>query len=221
MKDLQTWLNDPRRRTKVMNLGESYTSLRCTYPPLLSNTSILDAPFNYLCDELTILAVAFSIPISLILLITSLLTYLFRFQLSYVAHMIQVRKRAKETYNVQQKKFEYDAFVSYSSADRSWVFEKLMKTLESEDYKYTLCLHERDFSLGKYIMDNVADCIEKSRRQFIFENNPEFLVLIELQRLRQKDLPSTLRLLMCTRTYLECPEEGSEMSGFWKRLKKI
>ncbi|KAF4527684.1 hypothetical protein B566_EDAN012650, partial [Ephemera danica] len=133
--------------------------------------------------------------------------------------------------NLQTNQFKFDAFVSYSSADRSWVFEKLMKTLESEDYKYTLCLHERDFHLGNYIMDNVSKCIEKSRhwcqwelklvQQIIFEKNPEFLILIELQRVRQKDLPSSLRLLMCTRTYLECPEEGTDMSSFWRRLKKI
>ncbi|KAF4524637.1 hypothetical protein B566_EDAN014269 [Ephemera danica] len=96
-----------------------------------------------------------------------------------------------------------------------------MKTLESEDYKYTLCLHERDFRPGKYIMDNWCQWELKLVQQFIFENNPEFLILIELQRLRQKDLPSTLRLLMCTRTYLECPEEGSDMSSFWRRLAKI
>ncbi|KAF4521203.1 hypothetical protein B566_EDAN011488, partial [Ephemera danica] len=221
LKDLQTWLKDPRRKTIVMNLAEPYTTLKCSNPPLLSNTSILDAPYNNLCDESTILIIAFSIPIMMLLLITALLTYVFRFQLSYVAHMIQVRKRANKISNVQHKKFEYDAFVSYSSTDRSWVFEKLMKTLESDDYKYTLCLHERDFRPGKYIMDNWCQWELKLVQQFIFENNPEFLILVELQRLRQKDIPSTLRLLMCTRTYLECPEDESDMSGFWKRLTKI
>ncbi|KAF4523528.1 hypothetical protein B566_EDAN013071 [Ephemera danica] len=41
------------------------------------------------------------------------------------------------------------------------------------------------------------------------------------EKLRQKDLPSSLRLLMCTRTYLECPGEGSDMASFWRRLTKI
>jgi hypothetical protein len=53
----------------------------------------------------------------------------------------------------------------------------------------------------------------------MFEGNPDFLILVELQRLSRDDLPSTLRLLMSTRTYLECPREGGDMTSFWSRLK--
>ncbi|KAF4529223.1 hypothetical protein B566_EDAN017592 [Ephemera danica] len=141
------------------------------------------------------------------------------------------------------KKFLYDAFVSYSSCDRTWVQDVLMQTLENDENKYALCLHERDFRLGRYIMDNVAECMDSSRnvilvlspnfvsskwcqwelklvQQLMFENNPDFLILVELEKLRQKDLPSTLRLLMSTRTYLECPPAGADMSNFWIRLKQ-
>ncbi|KAF4523525.1 hypothetical protein B566_EDAN013067, partial [Ephemera danica] len=217
LKDLQLWLKDPRRKTVVTNLGEPYTTLKCTYPSQLSNTLILEAQYNNLCDGTTNLIISISIPLPLLLLITSLLVYVFRFQLLYVIHMIRIRKRADKNCNVQQKNFEYDVFVSYSSADRSWVFENLMKTLESEEYKYTLCLHERDFHLGKYIMDNVVDSIEKSRHVIVVLS-PNF---VSSQKMRPKDLPSTFRLLMSTRTYLECPGEGSDMSSFWRRLTKI
>jgi hypothetical protein len=57
-------------------------------------------------------------------------------------------------------------------------------------------------------------------QQLMFEENPDFLILVELEKLQQKDLPSTLRLLMSTRTYLECPRAGLDMSNFWIRLKE-
>ncbi|KAF4513906.1 UNVERIFIED_CONTAM: hypothetical protein B566_EDAN018009 [Ephemera danica] len=87
--------------------------------------------------------------------------------------MIQVRKRAKKREDKKQN-FEYDAFVSYSNSDRTWVHDVLMKTLENEENKYALCLHERDFRLGAYIMDNVADSIERSRH-VILVLSPNFV----------------------------------------------
>ncbi|KAF4528033.1 hypothetical protein B566_EDAN016423, partial [Ephemera danica] len=139
-----------------------------------------------------------------------------------------MRKRAKKVKDTRPNLI-YDAFVSYSSSDRTWVQDVLMKTLENDENKYALCLHERDFRLGAYIMDNVAESIDRSRKwcqwelklvqQLMFENKPDFLILVELERLHQNDLPSTLRLLMSTRTYLECPHVGSDMTRFWTRLK--
>jgi hypothetical protein len=57
--------------------------------------------------------------------------------------------------------------------------------------------------------------------QLMFENNADFLVLVELTRLPRDELPSTLRLLMSTRTYLEWPVQGGEvdMNRFWSRLR--
>jgi hypothetical protein len=42
------------------------------------------------------------------------------------------------------------------------------------------------------------------------------IILIELERVPSKDLPSTLRLLMATQTYLEC--NVNVMNRFWERL---
>ena len=55
-----------------------------------------------------------------------------------------------------------------------------------------------------------------------------FLLIIELKRLDQESLPSSLRTLMTTRTYLEWPG-GHDLDGsahckcvnnFWRRLKE-
>ena len=59
---------------------------------------------------------------------------------------------------------EFDAFVSFCAADRTWVLDTLLPTLEDTAEGYKLCLHERDFQVGTYIMDNIGENIEKSRR---------------------------------------------------------
>ncbi|XP_034532506.1 toll-like receptor 2 type-2 [Notolabrus celidotus] len=78
----------------------------------------------------------------------------------------------------------YDAFVSYSERDASWVENFLIPELEEpsesrEDSMnarsprpLTLCLHKRDFLPGHWIMDNIMSAIESSRRTiFILSEN--------------------------------------------------
>jgi hypothetical protein len=50
----------------------------------------------------------------------------------------------------------------------------------------------------------------------MFENTPDFLILVELELVPRNKLPSTLRLLMNTRTHLECTD--TEDRRFWHRL---
>uniref|UniRef100_A0A668A5F3 Toll-like receptor 2 n=1 Tax=Myripristis murdjan TaxID=586833 RepID=A0A668A5F3_9TELE len=83
----------------------------------------------------------------------------------------------------------YDAFVSYSERDASWVEEYLVPELENpRDEKdetaataaandkplqaFSLCLHKRDFLPGQWIVDNIMSAMERSRRTvFILSEN--------------------------------------------------
>ncbi|KAF4525886.1 hypothetical protein B566_EDAN015171 [Ephemera danica] len=118
----------------------------------------------------------------------------------------------------KSRDWKYDAFVSYNHTDRQWVHDQLLSNLESDEEKYALSLHERDFQLGRYIMQNWCQWELKLVQQLMFENTADFLILVELERLDRKTLPSTLRLLMSTKTYLEWPTEGN-LVHFWRRLK--
>ena len=55
----------------------------------------------------------------------------------------------------------YDAFVSYSNADKEWVTSQLMPTLE-DGHGMRLCIHERDFAVGSTIIENIAFSLDKS-----------------------------------------------------------
>ncbi|XP_071382268.1 toll-like receptor 2 [Centroberyx affinis] len=78
----------------------------------------------------------------------------------------------------------YDAFVSYSERDASWVEEFLVPELEDQRENngdaantqdprpLSLCLHKRDFLPGQWIVDNIMSAMERSRRTvFILSEN--------------------------------------------------
>jgi hypothetical protein len=53
----------------------------------------------------------------------------------------------------------------------------------------------------------------------LFEDDRDFLVLVELKRLNRKALPPHLSYLLDTRTYLEWPERPGPHPVAWRRLK--
>ncbi|XP_071249058.1 toll-like receptor 13 [Salvelinus alpinus] len=61
-------------------------------------------------------------------------------------------------------RYHYDVFVSYSGKDERWVVEELLPNLEQRGPPFLrLCLHSRDFQLGKDIVENITDSLYRSR----------------------------------------------------------
>lgn len=58
--------------------------------------------------------------------------------------------------------FIYDVFVSYSDKDRPWVLDELIPNIEKRN-EINICLHERDFQVGMSILENIIQCMDKSR----------------------------------------------------------
>lgn len=111
----------------------------------------------------------------------------------------------------------------------------------------TLCLHKRDFLPGQWIVDNIMNAIERSRRTvFILSENfvqsdwcryeldfshfwlfdgqatGEAAILILLEPLSKDDVPKRfykLRKLMSSTTYLEWPQEEEKREEFWRCLR--
>lgn len=94
------------------------------------------------------------------------------------------RRRRLRDREGSEELLSYDAFVSYSERDASWVENFLVPELEEprendEDSvnhrtprPLTLCLHKRDFLPGQWIVDNIMSAMERSRRTvFILSEN--------------------------------------------------
>ncbi|NWY25351.1 TLR21 protein, partial [Pheucticus melanocephalus] len=139
----------------------------------------------------------------------------------------------------------YDAFVSYSENDSEWVENTMVRELEQACPPFRLCLHKRDFVPGKWIVDNIIDSIEKSRKTLfvlsehfvqsewckyeldfshfrLFDENNDAAILILLEPIQSKAIPKRfckLRKIMNTKTYLEWPAGEQQQQVFWENLK--
>ena len=136
---------------------------------------------------------------------------------------------------------KYDAFVSYCSADRFWVHDCLMKTLESDLYGFKLCIHYRDFPLGEDISTVIVNSIRQSRQLIIVLSQCsvtrpwcklEFqvalsevmrrgikLVVIKLGSIAVDDtMDSSLAWVLDNHTYLEWKDNSEAQKVFWFKL---
>lgn len=143
-------------------------------------------------------------------------------------------------------RFQYDAFISYSSRDEAWVMEQMVPNLERPAIgvpNLRLCLHHRDFRPGTAVLENIEAAIYSSRHticvvtrhflqsewcsvefqlaslRLLFDGS-DVLILVFLEELPQHCLsPYTrLRKIVRKKTYLLWPEEPREQDAFWVRL---
>ncbi|XP_049863560.1 toll-like receptor 2 type-2 [Schistocerca gregaria] len=174
----------------------------------------------------------------------TLLCYHRRYEITYVCHLMKMRRERVAAERRHPSSYKYDAFVCYSSADRAWVVGQLLPKLEHagdspDDPALRLCLHERDFPLGSFIADNIVSSMKDSRSTVIVlsqafvdsqwcrwelevaSNKVHHLVLLELERMNRSRLPRNLRYLMDTRTYLEWPAQRRAQEAKWRQLRAV
>ncbi|CAM4700109.1 unnamed protein product [Leuciscus chuanchicus] len=154
------------------------------------------------------------------------------------------RRRVEEIEEIEE--MQYDAFVSFCSRDEAWALGELVPRLEEQgNPRLRLCLHNRDFEVGKNIMDNIIESIYSSRctvclisRHYLrsdwcslemrvatnrlLEEQKYRLILIFLEHISPFELSAFHRLarLMRSRTYLDWPVDEADRVHFWDRLRR-
>lgn len=150
----------------------------------------------------------------------------------------------------EEEKCKYDAFVSYNSSDERWVLEQLLPNLEGNGSSFKLCLHHRDFELGRDIVGNIVSAVYGSRKTIcvvsrnflrsewcsleiqlasyrLFDEHRDVLLLVFLEPISERQLSSyhRMRKVMLKKTYLQWP--GSDCTDptraqelFWNQLRK-
>uniref|UniRef100_A0A8C7CWU0 Toll-like receptor 1 n=1 Tax=Oncorhynchus kisutch TaxID=8019 RepID=A0A8C7CWU0_ONCKI len=119
-------------------------------------------------------------------------------------------KHHSRTQQVQPQDLEgvlFHSFMSYSQHNADGVNELRARGLH-------ICRHERDFVPGKTIVENIIQCVEKSRRCVhpLWTLRPERVVLLRAVLL----LPT--KAMMCRHTYLEWPQDRGKHRLFWANL---
>ncbi|NXR56289.1 TLR22 protein, partial [Hippolais icterina] len=257
------------RRMELLDASDNNFICSCEFLSFIHHEAgiaqvLVGWPDEYVCDSplavrgaqvgavrLSLMECHRSLVVSLICVLVFLVILLL-VALGYKYHMVwylrmtwawlQAKRKPKRA---PPKDVCYDAFVSYSENDSDWVENTMVRELEQACPPFRLCLHKRDFVPGKWIVDNIIDCIEKSHKTLfvlsehfvqsewckyeldfshfrLFDENNDAAILVLLEPIQSKAIPKRfckLRKIMNTKTYLEWPAGEEQQQMFWFNLK--
>ena len=189
-----------------------------------------------------ILTAVFTFVSATVLSFVIFLCYRKRWTVRFYLHALKSAWYKGENRNrkLTSKKYTYSAFVVYSSEDRRWVHDVLMKKLE-EEHHMRLCIRYRDFKPGYFIEDTIVESIDRSRktililspdflksdwcyfeykmaRQVLVTERRDVIVLVILKSLPGKYLSRSLSKLLQTKTYLEWTTDPDGQKLFWDQM---
>ncbi|XP_070823070.1 toll-like receptor 18 [Chaetodon trifascialis] len=247
--ELHAFVQDTMSKGKV-NLTDWPWNYRCYHPEALLNTVISRyLPAQVACDVRLVIIISVATTAAVILILM-LICYIFDLPWYTKAtyQIIRAKYRAhKENGAGESGTFTYHAFISYSHSDADWVRDQLLPCLENSRNPYRLCVHERDFMPGRWIIDNIIDNIENSRK-VIFVLSRHFVnsewcnyelyfaqqraigktfsdvILVVKEPIDPSSLPSKyckLKKMLSTKTYLEWPQQDNQQAFFWVQLKSV
>ncbi|XP_012696789.2 toll-like receptor 6 [Clupea harengus] len=220
----------------------------CSTPPSYADTSLVNfKPGNLSCHPWLQAVVSFSV-LTVIIAVFAIVFHVcdgvWYTKMLWV--WIRVKRRARKGEDRLLKgSFNYHAFISYSQHDSAWVDTQLVPTLEGTGL--SLCIHERDFVPGQWIVDNIINCVEASYKTiFVLSQNfvqsewcnyelffaqhraisvdQDSVVFILLEPIPPDSLPSKflkLRTLLRQQTYLEWPKDECKKHIFWSSLRSM
>ncbi|XP_041112329.1 toll-like receptor 1 [Polyodon spathula] len=220
----------------------------CSYPPELYGMLLEEyQPGRVACEPWIQAAIAVLVMLTVVLVL-SLTFYACdgAWYLKMLWVWIRVKRRSsQETERLENASFHYHAFISYSQHDSNWVDKQLAPNIEKAGF--SLCIHERDFVPGDWIIDNIINCVERSYKTlFVLSQSfirsewcnyelffaqhraltiqQDSLVFILLEPIPADSLPRKfmkLRTLLRQQTYLEWPKEERKQKVFWASLKRM
>lgn len=149
-----------------VNITDWPENYRCYHPEDLLNTMVSHyLPGQIVCDIRLVIATSVVTTAGAVL---ALMLICYFFNIPWYAKATYQILRAKYRSHKEGLKLSMDytfhAFISYSHSDADWVRDELLPCLENCKPPYRLCIHERDFMPGKWIIDNIIENIENSRK---------------------------------------------------------
>lgn len=244
--DLYGFLRDTQRRGRP-RLGDWPQNWTCYHPEALLDTPVASySPRPLECDVPALVAVAVA---STAVAVAALAALCWKLEACWYVRATYrlLRSKYRSGHAGTERRCLYHAFISYSRADAEWVRRELLRRLESAEPPYRLCIHERDFVPGRWIIDNIVENIENSAK-VIFVLSRSFVdsewcnyelyfahqravglgyqdvILVVKEPIDVRGLPrrfARLRKMLGSRTYLEWPREPSRQPFFWMQLRSL
>ena len=203
--------------------------------------------FEKSCHSYTALIMVTSLCIALFMfIVTSGIIYRYRWRLRYLYYMTKAKYSGYIPISDQEpeKQYKYDAFISYAHDDVLFVKDQLVTKLEDEA-GMSLCIHQRDFHLGKYIAENILQAIKNSRMTVVLLS-PKFLkskwclyefnmarmesiysrerenilLVVMLEDVALQEVSPEMRMCLESESFLKFPHDESEARYFWEMLTR-
>ncbi|KAM6289143.1 toll-like receptor 2 [Aegotheles albertisi] len=244
--DLHLFLEETRQRGRP-TLADWPHNWTCYHPePLLDTAAAAYAPRPLECNVAALVAVAVA---STAVVVVACAVLCWKLDVGWYLRAMSRLVRAK--YGRRKvdtvRRCSYHAFISYSHTDAAWVRQELLHRLESTTPPYRLCIHERDFTPGRWIIENIVENIERSSkvifvlsRSFVDSEwcnyelyfahqravglGSEDVILVVKEPIDARGLPrrfARLRKMLGTKTYLEWPHESGRQHFFWLQLRSL
>lgn len=225
MKEVLKYIQETDWNSVKYKRYQYFRDLRCHLPESIRGRRLKDLTVNDInCGfELMPVTVALSIlSFFLIIFLIVILKYRREIRILFFTRFdVVLPCQPVELYEDK----EFDAFVSYSNDDEGWVRELFEESKNERLAHLKFCMHQKDFIPGKTIFENIVKCVENSKHTMIvlsqnFLNSHfcmwEFqeafqqsiverkrhLIIILLEEIPEKDLPSDLKRCMKTFTYI-------------------
>ncbi|XP_071944931.1 toll-like receptor 2 [Antedon mediterranea] len=231
--------------TTVHLTGNQLTSLPAEI--LRNHRFLKNVDFSlYVCYDVTISIVITTFRSAAFLTVAGFLIYAFRWDIRYWNQRRLLRKQYERLENegpppVDGVQIRYDAFVSYNSKDQDWVLKSALPMLEGPEFGFSLCVDFRDFVVGDAIADNISNAIKYSRKMLIvvtknfaksewcyfememartrmFDNHEDIFVVVILESVPSRNMPTLLQKILRKKTYIEWPKHPDGQKVFWTRL---
>ncbi|KAK3083284.1 hypothetical protein FSP39_018500 [Pinctada imbricata] len=237
------WFRDLLRQPKQSNVTfKRYPrGYSCLSPPERKGLKL--ANFNMTSEECQkkselIIILATSGSFVVVGLLLTLAVYKGRWHIRYWIYLLRYKKNGYS--RIIDGDFEFDGFIIYSDADSDFVHNTLLTKLEKEN-GYKMCVHFRDFEVGKIIVDNIVECMSQSRHALVvvskqfclskwckFEllvaqdrwlrNEGDPLIIVMLEEVDSQHMTQDLSALIQTTTYCSWTQSEVGQELFWEQL---
>ncbi|XP_070183318.1 toll-like receptor 4 [Littorina saxatilis] len=192
-------------------------------------------------SDTALIMITYTITIVLVTLTIASAVFRFRWHLRLLLYEVSRGRGDLRRQILLNGTFTYDVFISYDSEDTGWVREHLTPELEDR-LGLRLCLHERDFSPGRDIVDNIATMVQTSKKVLMVFSNTfvashwcqfelsfclqhamdteDALIIVCVDDVASRDLTAAMMAVMKTTTYIHWVHgDGDMVRAFWGRLR--
>ncbi|XP_069746070.1 toll-like receptor 8 [Narcine bancroftii] len=182
------------------------------------------------------------------IMVISIIHHLFYWDAWHFYYFCTSRLKGNRYHSLTIQNSSYDAFIAYDTSNLAvtdWVINELLIHLEDRgERQFSLCLEERDWSLGMAIVDNLSQSIHGSKKtvfiltksyakrgsfqiafqmahQRLLDENEDVIVLILLEPDLINSKYLRLRRRLCSSSVLQWPKNPKSEGFFWQCLRNV